>query len=170
LSHTTYIAIGTNLGDRFANYRKAVSLIKELPGSRVTRESSLYESEPHGKARKWFLNGVVEVVTELDPKELLKQLQKLEGSMGRKRAPSKSSVSRVIDLDILLYDREVIASKTLKIPHPEIPNRRFVLLPLSELVPSLAHPSLSRTVSAMLVTTGDKTRCTLYKHPPGGAA
>jgi 2-amino-4-hydroxy-6-hydroxymethyldihydropteridine diphosphokinase len=164
VSHTAYIAIGTNLGDRLANYRKAASMIKELPDSRITRESSLYESEPHGKARNWFLNGVVEVVTELDAKELLKQLQKIETTMGRKRDASKASISRVIDLDILLYDRETIASKTLKVPHPEIPNRRFVLLPLSELVPSMVHPILSATVSALLVTTPDKTRCMLYKH------
>ena len=163
MSHTTYIAIGTNLGDRIANYRKAASLIKELPGTRITRESSLYESEPHGKARNWFLNGVVEVVTELDAKELLKQLQKIEATMGRKREPSKASISRVIDLDILLFDSETIDSKILKIPHPQIPNRRFVLLPLSELIPSMVHPLLSATVSALLVTTPDKTRCMLYK-------
>jgi 2-amino-4-hydroxy-6-hydroxymethyldihydropteridine diphosphokinase len=70
----------------------------------------------------------------------------------------------VIDLDILLFDRETISSKTLKVPHPEIPNRRFVLLPLTELIPSLVHPVLSTTVSALLVTTTDKTRCMLYKH------
>ena len=162
MSHTAYIAIGTNLGDRLANYRKAVSQIKELPQSRITRESSLYESEPHGKTRNWFLNGVVELVTEMDAKELLKQLQKIEAGMGRKR--DKASISRVIDLDILLFDRETIASKTLKVPHPEIPNRRFVLLPLSELVPSMHHPSLSSTVSALLVTTPDKKRCMLFKH------
>jgi 2-amino-4-hydroxy-6-hydroxymethyldihydropteridine diphosphokinase len=115
-------------------------------------------------ARNWFLNGVVELVTELDAKELLKQLQKIETTMGRKRDASKTSISRVIDLDILLYDRETIASKTLKVPHPEIPNRRFVLLPLSELVPSMVHPILSATVSALLVTSKDKTRCTLFKH------
>jgi 2-amino-4-hydroxy-6-hydroxymethyldihydropteridine diphosphokinase len=164
MSHTAYIAIGTNLGDRLANYRKAASLIKELPQSRITRESSLYESEPHGKARNWFLNGVVELVTEMDAKELLKQLQKIESGMGRRRESAKTSISRVIDLDILLFDRETIASKTLKVPHPEIPNRRFVLLPLSELVPSMHHPSLSSTVSALLVTTPDKKRCMLFKH------
>jgi 2-amino-4-hydroxy-6-hydroxymethyldihydropteridine diphosphokinase len=164
MSHTAYVAIGTNLGDRLANYRKAVSLIKVLPQSRITRESSLYESEPHGKARNWFLNGVVEVVTDMDAKELLKQLQKIEAGMGRKRESEKSSISRVIDLDILLFDSETIASKTLKVPHPEIPNRRFVLLPLSELVPSMHHPSLSSTISALLVTTPDKKRCMLHKH------
>jgi 2-amino-4-hydroxy-6-hydroxymethyldihydropteridine diphosphokinase len=164
VSHTAYIAIGSNLGDRLANYRKAATSLKELPGSRITRESSLYESEPHGKARNWFLNGVVELVTELDPKELLKQLQRIEAAMGRKRVTAKSSISRVIDLDILFYDRETISSKTLKVPHPEIPNRRFVLLPLSELVPSMVHPLLSATVSALLVTSPDKKRCMLYKH------
>jgi len=163
VSHTAYIAIGTNLGDRLANYRKAVAMIKELPQSRITRESSLYESEPHGKARNWFLNGVVELVTEIDAKELLKQLQKIEASMGRKRDATKASISRVIDLDILLYDAETIASKTLKVPHPELPNRRFVLLPLSELVPSLVHPLRAVTVSALLVTTPDKKKCMLFK-------
>ena len=166
MSHTAYIAIGTNLGDRLANYRKAVAALRELPDSRVTRESSLYESEPHGKARNWFLNGVVELLTALEPKELLKQLQKIEADMGRKPSATKAkkaSVSRVIDLDILLFDTETINGKNLTIPHPELPNRRFVLLPLSELAPSMAHPVLTSTVSALLVATTDTKRCMLFK-------
>jgi 2-amino-4-hydroxy-6-hydroxymethyldihydropteridine diphosphokinase len=173
VSHRAYIAIGTNLGDRLANYRKAVALIRELPSSRMTRESSLYESEPHGKARNFFLNGVVELITELEPKDLLKHLQKIEDSMGRKREPAgkkPANVSRMIDLDILLFDVETIDTKTLKVPHPELQNRRFVLLPLSELAPSLVHPVLSSTVSKLLVTTSDKKKCSLYKPLRGGNA
>ena len=90
--------------------------------------------------------------------------------MGRKResAPAKkgapANVSRTMDLDLLLFDRDTMDGKTLKIPHPELQNRRFVLLPLSELAPSLVHPILSATISALLVTTSDKKRCMLFKH------
>ena len=161
MSHTAYIGVGTNLGDRIANFRKAVDLIGEVPETRVTRQSSLYESEPHGKARKWFINGVVEITTELDAKALLKHLQKIETSMGRKK--TKTTVSRVIDLDILLFDTQVIETRTLKVPHPELPNRRFVLLPLSELAPALRHPVSSDTISTLSVTTDDATKVALFK-------
>lgn len=161
ITHKAYVAVGTNLGNRLLNYRKAVAKINELEGTRVTRESSLYESEPHGRARRWFLNGVVEVTTELESKELLKRLQKIENEMGRKK--QKTTVSRVMDLDILLFDSQVFNGRTLKVPHPEIANRRFVLLPLSELVPALRHPVLSETISTLLVTTKDTKKVGLYK-------
>ena len=161
MSHKAYIAIGTNMGDRFGNYRKAIAKVRELPATRVTRESSLYESEPHGRARKWFLNGVVEIVTDAEARDLLKSLQQIETDMGRKK--DAASVSRVIDLDILLFDREVINSKTLKIPHPELAKRSFVLMPLSELVPAFKHPVLDKTISTLLVTTVDDKRAVLYK-------
>ncbi len=164
MSNIAYIGIGTNLGDRLANYRKAVEQIGELRETRVTRESSLYESEPHGRARNWFLNAVVEVHTELDAKELLKGLQKIETSMGRKRTAKKSTnVSRTMDLDILLFNSETITSRNLTLPHPELANRRFVLLPLSELVPALKHPVLGETISTLLVTTQDRGRVTFFK-------
>jgi len=162
VSHTAYIGVGTNLGDRLANYRGAVERIGELDDTRVTRQSSMYETEPHGKARKWFINGVVEITTEMEAKDLLKHLQKIEVALGRKKAP-KTSVSRVIDLDILLFDSQVISTRTLKVPHPELPNRRFVLMPLSELAPALRHPVLTTTISTLSVTTDDKTRIGLFK-------
>ena len=154
MSSTAYIGLGTNLGDRPANIRKAIDLVKELPGTRITRHSSVYESEPHGRARNWFVNGVIEIHTELDPQELLKALQKIEIAMGRKK-PEKGgggkkaadkNVSRVIDLDILLYGTQIIDERKLKIPHPELPNRKFVLLPLSELAPAYSHPISGATV------------------------
>ena len=165
MSNIAYIGIGTNLGDRLANYRKAVAAIGEIRDTRVTRESSLYESEPHGRARNWFLNGGVEVSTELEAKELLKELQKIEASMGRKRTAKskKASVSRTIDLDILLFNNETIESRTLTVPHPELPGRRFVLLPLSELAPALKHPQLGETISSLLVASPDDKKVTFYK-------
>lgn len=163
MSHKVYVAIGTNLGDRLGNYRAALVKIDELPETRITRRSSLYESEPHGRARNWFLNGVVELETELDAKDLLKALQKIETALGRKRDQTKKTVSRTMDLDILLYDQQVHNTRNLKIPHPEAPNRRFVLLPLSELVPAFVHPVLGDNVSSLLAKTGDTAKVMLFK-------
>jgi len=162
VTHKAYVAVGTNMGNRLLNYRKAVAKINALDGTRITRESSLYESEPHGRARKWFLNGVVEISTEFEAKELLKALQKIETELGRKKE-KKTTVSRVMDLDILLFDSQVLNGRTLKVPHPEIANRRFVLLPLSELTPAMRHPVLSETISTLLVTTPDTKKVGLYK-------
>jgi 2-amino-4-hydroxy-6-hydroxymethyldihydropteridine diphosphokinase len=172
MSSTAYIGLGTNLGDRPANIRKAIELIKELPGPRIPRHSSVYESEPHGRTRNWFVNGVIEIHTELDPQELLKALQKIEIAMGRKK-PAKGesgskkiadkNVSRVIDLDILLYGTQIIDERKLKIPHAELANRKFVLLPLSELAPAYAHPISGATVSELLVACKDDKKVHLFR-------
>ncbi len=163
MSHTAYIGIGTNLGDRLRNYRAAVEKIAGLKDTRVTGKSSMYESEPHGKARNWFLNGVVEVATEMEAPALLKELQKIEVALGRKREAAKASVSREMDLDLLLFDHETIDSRTLKVPHPEIGNRKFVLLPLAELAPAFLHPLSGSTVSSLLATTPDRKKVMLYR-------
>jgi 2-amino-4-hydroxy-6-hydroxymethyldihydropteridine diphosphokinase len=162
MSSTAYIGLGTNLGDRQVNLRKAIDFINELPATRITRHSSLYESEPHGRARNWFLNGVIEVHTELGPQELLKALQKIEVTMGRKKAAGKN-VSRIIDLDILLYNSQVVEERRLKVPHPELLNRRFVLLPLSELAPAYVHPVAGATVSELLVACKDPKKVHLFR-------
>lgn len=163
MSHTAYIGIGTNLGDRLRNYRAAVDKIAELKDTRITGKSSMYESEPHGKARNWFLNGVVEVSTEFEASALLKELQKIETALGRKRDAAKASISREMDLDILLFDHDTIDSKTLKVPHPEMGNRKFVLLPLAELAPAFLHPLSGATVSSLLASTPDKKKVMLFR-------
>ncbi len=163
MSHTVYIAIGTNLGDRLRNYRTALEKIAAIRDTRITGKSSLYESEPHGKARNWFLNGVIEVTTELEAAPLLKELQKVEAALGRKRETAKTTVSREMDLDILLFDHDTIETRTLKVPHPEMGNRKFVLLPLAELVPAFPHPVSGTTISTLLATTADKKKVMLYR-------
>ena len=135
-----FIGLGSNLGDRRANIREALDRIRKQPDTRILKESSLYESEPHGDAKTWFVNGVIEIETELTPENLLKKLKGIESAMGRKRVKGKRWGSRIIDLDILFYGSLVLRKRTLKLPHPELANRRFVLLPLSELGPA-AHPS-----------------------------
>lgn len=163
MSHTAYIGVGTNLGDRLRNYRTALEKIAAIRDTRITGKSSLYESEPHGKARNWFLNGVIEVTTELEAAPLLKELQKIEAALGRKREAGKATVSREMDLDILLFDHDTIETRTLKVPHPEMGNRKFVLLPLAELVPAFLHPVSGTSISTLLATTPDKKKVMLYR-------
>jgi 2-amino-4-hydroxy-6-hydroxymethyldihydropteridine diphosphokinase len=155
MPHRVFIGIGSNLGERRENCREARRRIAELPATRVVKESSLYESEPHGDAKTWFANSVIEVETDTGAPELLKKLLAIEEEMGRKRAKGKRWGSRIIDLDILFYDMEMINKKNLKVPHPRLQERRFVLLPLSELAPQLVHPALNASVSTLLAKVKD---------------
>jgi len=159
--HRAYIGIGSNLGDRKANILEATDRVGKLPATRIMRASSLYESEPLGDAKTWFVNSVIELETEFPPDELLKRLKGIEKAMGRKRVKGKRWGSRIIDLDILLCDKEIVEKRTLKIPHPEMHKRRFVLLPLAELAPHVLHPHLGQSVSALLATVRDEKRVTL---------
>jgi 2-amino-4-hydroxy-6-hydroxymethyldihydropteridine diphosphokinase len=161
MPHRVHLGIGSNLGDRRANTAEAIEKVSALPDTRVVRASSLYESEPLGNAKTWFVNSVIEVETELGPEALLRKLKAIEEAMGRKRVKGKRWGSRIIDLDILLFDQDVVDKRTLKIPHPEMHKRRFVLLPLAELAPQVVHPQLGRTVSTMLATVKDDKRVVL---------
>lgn len=156
-----FIGLGSNLGDRRANVAEAIEKIAAIPGTRILKASSLYESEPHGNAKTWFVNGVIDIETPLTPEKLLSKLKAIETAMGRKRVKGKRWGSRTIDLDILFYDSLVVSKRNLKIPHPELPNRRFVLLPLSELAPQMVHPVLTSSVSEMLAGTKDPKKITL---------
>jgi 2-amino-4-hydroxy-6-hydroxymethyldihydropteridine diphosphokinase len=163
MPHRVFIGVGSNLGDRRENCREARRRVTELPKTRVVKESSLYESEPHGNAKTWFGNSVLEVETELSPPDLLKRLKQIEEDMGRKRVKGKRWGSRIIDLDILFYDNEIVDKRNLKIPHPRLPQRRFVLVPLSELAPQLIHPGLNQSVSELLATTKDTKKIHLMR-------
>jgi len=161
MPHRVHIGIGSNLGDRRANTVEAIEKVGQLPGTRVVRASSLYESEPLGDAKTWFVNSVIEIESQLTAEALLKKLQAIEEAMGRKRVKGKRWGSRIIDLDILLFDQDVIDKRTLKIPHPELHKRRFVLLPLAELAPQVIHPQLGQSISTLLATVKDAKRVVL---------
>ena len=148
--HRVYIGLGSNLGDRKANIREAEEKLAALPDTRIVKASSLYESEPLGNAKTWFVNSVLEIETEFEPEELLKRTKAIETAMGRKRVKGKRWGSRIIDLDLLLFDNQTVNKRNLKLPHPEMQKRRFVLLPLSELAPHITHPQLGTTISELL--------------------
>jgi 2-amino-4-hydroxy-6-hydroxymethyldihydropteridine diphosphokinase len=150
MPHWAFIGLGSNLGDRKANYFEAIERVQKLPTTRIIKQSSLYESEPLGDAKTWFVNAVIEIETESSADDLLKRLKAIETAMGRKRVRGKRWGSRIIDLDILFFDNEIISKRTLKVPHPELQNRKFVLAPLCELAPQMIHPKLGVSASELL--------------------
>jgi len=160
---TVYIGFGSNVGDRIDFCDRAVTLLSLLPHSLVTGVSLLYETEPVkdkvDPGEDWFLNGVLQLETEIAPRSLLDLLREIERSLGRD--DDHRSGPRTIDLDILLYDQDVIEKRTLKVPHPELHKRRFVLLPLAELAPQVVHPQLGQSVSTLLATVKDNKRVVL---------
>lgn len=134
-----YLGLGSNLGDRRANLEAARARLEAEPGINVLRTSAVYESEPVGVAdQPWFLNSVLEIRTDLSPRELLATLKRIERDLGRQ--PGRRWGERLIDLDLLLYDGQTIAQPDLQVPHPQLWNRLFVLLPLAELLPDLRAP------------------------------
>jgi 2-amino-4-hydroxy-6-hydroxymethyldihydropteridine diphosphokinase len=150
----TYIALGSNVGDRAENLRSARERL-EGPDLRVLRASSIYETAPRDvEDQPWFLNQVMECETDLFPRQLLERLQKIERAMGRKRRMAKGP--REIDLDILLYGDAVVKAPELEIPHPRMGERRFVLEPLAELAAEKRHPGTKRTVLEMLGSVKDQ--------------
>jgi 2-amino-4-hydroxy-6-hydroxymethyldihydropteridine diphosphokinase len=152
-----FLGIGTNLGDRRNNIQKAISTIIRNIGS-VVKYSSVYETEPWGfMSDKKFLNMVLEVDTKLSPSGVLEEILKMEALLGRTRVEKQYS-SRVIDVDILLYEDYVIDEVNLKIPHPHIHKRKFVLVPLCEIESELVHPVLKTTFCSLLNTCPDKNK------------
>jgi 2-amino-4-hydroxy-6-hydroxymethyldihydropteridine diphosphokinase len=138
-----YIGIGSNLGNKSKNVQQALDFISALQGVKVKQQSSLYLTAPWGKTdQDDFINQVVAVETDLAPLELLHKLQAIEIKLGRQRDVQWGP--RTIDLDILLYGEEVIDLEELKVPHPYLKQRLFVLIPLQELNPELELPDGSK--------------------------
>jgi 2-amino-4-hydroxy-6-hydroxymethyldihydropteridine diphosphokinase len=143
-----YIGVGSNIGDRVRNISAAAHFLCSLTGITLERTSSLYETAPVGPGQRDFINAVLKIRTSLSPVALLDALKEIEKKMGRKAG--KRWGPRVIDLDLLLYGKTLVSAPGLTVPHPEMANRRFVLVPLAELAPGLVHPQLRKTVSTLL--------------------
>lgn len=155
-----YLGLGTNLGDRKENLRKAIEAIA-LKLS-VCKQSSIYETAAWGYTdQPDFLNQVIEVETGLTPLRLLNFLKRTEVELGR--IENFRYGPRLIDIDILFYDDLVKNTSRLQIPHPRIPERAFVLVPLNEIAPSLEHPVLGKTITELLEDVPDKAGVRLCK-------
>jgi 2-amino-4-hydroxy-6-hydroxymethyldihydropteridine diphosphokinase len=159
MNKTAYIALGSNLGCKRDNIAQAIQLMAALPGVKINKISSLYETEPWGKTdQEKFINQVIEIETSLQPMDLLQELQKIEIKMGRQRKEKWGP--RLIDLDILLYGNEVMNDPHLTIPHPRMRERLFVLVPLAEIGADIQFPedgaAVEEVLSSVLVREGNR--------------
>jgi 2-amino-4-hydroxy-6-hydroxymethyldihydropteridine diphosphokinase len=158
-----YLLLGSNLNDRSSKLQRAREEIASIIG-KITKESSIYESEPWGfQSEHMFLNQVIRIDTEFKPKEVLNKILNIEKKLGRKRTVGVGYHSRLIDIDILFYNDEIISEESLIIPHPKIPERMFTLLPLFELDQNMIHPVSGKRVSDLIKECSDPSRVRLYR-------
>ena len=143
-----YIQIGSNIGDRKSNIQKSMLQIETKLG-KICRSSKIYESSPWGYTKqKDFLNSVIKVESDFSPFKTLEILQEIENNLGRVR--KKKWDERIIDLDILFFNKQIINAVNLTIPHQYIQERNFVLVPLNEIAPSYKHPRYKKSISCLL--------------------
>jgi 2-amino-4-hydroxy-6-hydroxymethyldihydropteridine diphosphokinase len=153
-----YLLTGGNMGNREKNLARAKKLISEQAG-KIIRASALYETAAWGKTdQPSFYNQALEVETSLPPKDLLKLLLEIEKKLGRQR--DEKYGPRTIDIDILLYGDRISSDPQLRIPHPELQNRRFALTPLAEIGPGLVHPVFKKSIIELLAICTDTLEVT----------
>ena len=142
-----FLLLGSNLGDREAYLQKAIAHI-EADIAPIVEKSSVYETQSWGKTDEPdYLNQVIRLKTDLTPQILLQKILNIETILGRKRIEKWGS--RIIDIDILFYDSIIVAEPGLTIPHPELHNRKFTLMPLSEIAPDFVHPVFKKNISQL---------------------
>jgi 2-amino-4-hydroxy-6-hydroxymethyldihydropteridine diphosphokinase len=156
----TYLSLGSNKGDKIAFLQKAVDLIAEQVGI-VSQISPVYKTQSWGFESEDFFNIVIKLKTKNSPESLLTQLIHIERIMGRERVVNKTYQSRNIDIDILLFEDEIIFSSTLVVPHPLMNKRRFVLQPLADIVPNLIHPIEKKSIKHLLLDCTDSSTINL---------
>lgn len=148
-----YLLLGSNMGDSRRQLDTAITYIKKQIG-KVTRASSLYVTAAWGNTHQPdFLNQVIIVESSLDAATAIDLILLIEEKMGRVR--TVKNAPRIIDIDILFFNHDIIRLPNLTVPHPELQNRRFVLIPLNELSPQMKHPVLNKTVHQLLLSCGD---------------
>ena len=153
---TTYLSLGTNLGDKLDNLQHALNLIAQKVG-RVTKVSSIYKTKSWGFKSDDFFNICIEVSTNLNPENLLDKVLQIEIELGRTRESSDDYKARTIDIDVLLFDDDIIFYNDLKVPHPRMLERKFVLVPLTEIASNVKHPIVKKTILMCLQGCDDNT-------------
>jgi len=155
-----FLSLGSNIGDKQNNIEAAIKQIESRVGTLIV-VSKMYKSSAWGfESDNYFLNNAVKIETELNPQELLTEINKIEKELGRKRT-TKGYSDRIIDIDILFYENEIIDEANLKIPHPLLQERKFVLYPLNDIAANITHPILNKTVGELIQFCDDKSYCEL---------
>ena len=169
LETIAYLGFGSNLGDRLAAIMEGIDVLDGTEGVRVRRVATILETEPVGvEGHEAYLNTVVEIETGLPPRKLLDACLSVERSMGRERTDGGPVETRRLDIDLLLIVGEVVEEPGLRVPHPRMHERAFVLVPMVELAPELVHPGIGITMKAALVAETDMNgslegRCAILK-------
>ncbi|MCK5237120.1 MAG: 2-amino-4-hydroxy-6-hydroxymethyldihydropteridine diphosphokinase [Deltaproteobacteria bacterium] len=155
MSEVAYIAIGSNEGDALKNCKRAIEKLNNTDDIKVTKVSSFYKTEPWGVTeQEEFINSAARIETTLTPEDLLEVCRSIEESLGRARQVKWGP--RIIDLDIIFFGDRVISGSDLKVPHPHLKERAFVLKPLMDIAPEKIHPVTGATVTQMAEAIGDE--------------
>ncbi|MGI6678185.1 MAG: 2-amino-4-hydroxy-6-hydroxymethyldihydropteridine diphosphokinase [Dehalobacterium sp.] len=155
-TNLVYLSLGSNMGNKKEYLSQALKYLKEVPTIRITRKSSLYQTDPVGYVEQdYFLNAVLELETSLEPETLLKTTQEIENKLNRKRTIRWGP--RTIDIDLLLFNDQIISTPDLVIPHAQMHLRRFVLVPLAELDPKIFIPGVGQ-VEQIVASCADQGR------------
>lgn len=156
--HIVYVSVGSNMGDRIENCRTGIANFIASANLCLLDQSRYYSTEPVDyKDQAWFINSVIKIQTNLSPFDLLEIIRKEQQTAGRHQDPIRFG-PRVLDLDILLYDRITIQTPEIEIPHPRMHKRRFVLKPICDIAPSIIHPILNRSMQFLLGQLDDNTQ------------
>ena len=156
--HQVILSLGSNQGKKLINIEKCIDLLHHEVGT-IVKVSSLYESKSWGFESDHFYNCAVLMHTNFSPNKLLKMILKVENKLGRVRDHNLGYQARIIDVDIIAFDNEIIQTETLEIPHPLLQERKFVLLPMKELIPNWTHPKDKKSISELLSICQDKSDC-----------
>lgn len=158
-----YLSLGSNLGDRVGYLQQATSLLSAMPEINIVTTSSFYESEPwQMNSENWFVNAIIQISTTFSPEELLRECQRIENQLGRKREQNSGYSDRTIDIDILFYENKIINTDTLTIPHRFFHRRAFLMVPMLEIAEDFVHPLFNKTVENLYDELENPEMVTLY--------
>lgn len=147
-----YLSLGSNLGDRVGFVQQATSLLSANPEISIVATSSFYETEPwQMSSENWFINAVIQITTSLEPMQLLDECQRIENLLGRIKEPGETGgyKDRTVDIDIIFYDKMMMKTERLTIPHPFFHKRAFMLVPMLEIAEDFVHPVFDKTVEQL---------------------
>ena len=151
---TSYLSLGTNLGNRIENLQRAIDAINQSVGH-ITKIASIYRTKSWGFEGEDFYNTCIEISSSLSPEKMIQTILSIEKDLGRERKVEKGYDNRLIDIDILLFEDEVIFYNDLKVPHPKMLHRKFVLVPMAEIAPNKIHPIANKTMLICLESCDD---------------